>query len=91
MKHLIAFLAALFIALPAVAQTHQGVGVVKSVDQAKGTMMLKHEPIKSLNWPGMTMSFSVRDRKLLSQVKPEQKIAFDFVEEKGRYVITTVK
>jgi len=91
MKRTIILLAALLLASPAFAQTHQGVGVVKGVDQAKGTVTLKHEAIKSLGWPGMTMKFDVRDKKLLSSAKPEQKVTFDFVEEKGHYVITTMK
>lgn len=91
MKRMTVLLAALLIALPAMAQTHQAVGVVKRVDQAKGVVAIKHDPVKSLGWPGMTMDFSVRDRKVLSKVKPEQKVSFDFVEEQGRYVITTMK
>lgn len=91
MKRMTVLLAALLISLPAMAQTHQGVGVVKGVDQAKGIVTLKHEAIKSLNWPGMTMKFDVRERKVLSTVKPEQKVTFDFVEEKGRYVIVGFK
>jgi Cu(I)/Ag(I) efflux system protein CusF len=73
------------------AQTHQATGVVKRIDAAKGVVSVKHDPIKSLNWPGMTMDFNVRDPKLLAGVKPDQKVRFEFVEEKGRYVITGIK
>jgi len=89
MKRVAVLLAGLAIAWPAFA--HEGVGVIKGMDQDKGTVTLKHEAIKSLNWPGMTMKFDVRDKKLLSGVKPEQKVSFDFVEEKGRYVINSMK
>ena len=75
----------------AYAQSHQATGVVKRIDPAKGVVALKHDPIKSLGWPGMTMDFSVRDKKLLTGLKPEQKVSFEFVDEKGRYVITGVK
>jgi len=75
----------------ALAQSHQATGVVKRVDPAKGVVSLKHGPIKSLNWPGMTMEFNVRDPKLLAGVKPDQQVKFEFVEDKGRYVITSIK
>ncbi|MBI4294308.1 MAG: copper-binding protein [Betaproteobacteria bacterium] len=91
MKRLSIFIAAMLIALPAAAQTHQAAGVVTKVDEAKNSIEIKHEAIKSLNWPGMTMSFEVRDRKLLSVVKPQQKVTFELVQEKGRYVIVGIK
>ncbi len=91
MKRLSIIAAALLIALPAVAQTYQATGVVKKIDAAKGSIEIKHEAIKSLNWPGMTMSFAVRDKKLLSAVKPEQKVNFELVKEKDSYVISGIK
>lgn len=91
MKFLLRLMVLLSFASIAFAQTHQGTGVVKRIDAAKGVVSLKHDPVKSLNWPGMTMNFNVRDPKLLAGVKPEQQIKFEFVEEKGRYVITGIK
>ena len=81
MKFLLKVVFAMLFAGAAFAQSHQATGVVS----------LKHDPIKSLNWPGMTMNFSVRDPKLLAGVKPEQQVKFVFVEEKGSYVITSIK
>ena len=65
MKAIQAFLIALLLTVagtPAQAQTaaaHPATGVVKSVDRAKGTVTLAHGPVKSLNWPAMTMPFTV--------------------------------
>jgi Cu(I)/Ag(I) efflux system protein CusF len=73
------------------AQSTQATGVVKGIDAAKGVVMLKHDAIKSLKWPAMTMEFGVRDKKLLDGLKPEQKVAFEFVQEKSGYVITSIK
>jgi len=75
----------------AFAQAHQATGVVKRIDASKGVVSLKHDPVKSLNWPGMTMDFNVRDAKLFVGIKPDQQVRFEFVEEKGRYVITAIK
>ncbi len=70
---------------------HKGAGTVKNVDSAKGTVTIAHDPVKSLNWPAMTMDFEVRDKAKLAALKPGQKIEFEFVEEKGKYAITGVK
>lgn len=72
----------------AAAQTHNAVGVVKSVNAEKGTVTIAHEPVASLNWPGMTMGFKPQDTKLLERLKPGQKIQFRFVQQGKDYVIT---
>ncbi len=85
-------LSGLIAAGSALAQVHEGHGVVKKVDPAKGTVTLKHEAIKSLEWPGMTMDFPVKDKAVLSKLKPEQAVTFSLEQEKpGRYVITQIK
>lgn len=91
MKRLLLLFSAAIFTLGAQAQMHQGVGIVAKVDRAKGSVMVKHEAIASLSLPGMTMGFDVRDKKLLAGLKPEQKISFEFVVEKGRYVIIAVR
>ena len=91
MKFALKLIFLLSIAGVAYAQSHQATGVVIRVDAAKGVVALQHGPIKSLDWPGMTMDFSVRDPKLLTAIKPKQKVTFELVEEKGRYVITSIK
>jgi Cu(I)/Ag(I) efflux system protein CusF len=73
------------------SKTHKGTGVVKSVDGQKGTITIDHEPVPSLNWSAMTMSFSARDNKLLHGVKAGQKVDFEFVQHGSKYVVTSVK
>jgi Cu/Ag efflux protein CusF len=71
---------------------HTATGVVKKVDAKSGAVTLAHDPIKSLNWPAMTMDFRVRDKASLATLKPGQKIEFELVEEKkGSYVISRIK
>jgi len=91
MKFLLKAVFVFLFSAAAFAQSHQATGVVKRIDAAKGVVSMKHDPVKSLNWPGMTMNFYVRDPKLLAGVKPEQSVKFEFIEEKGRYVITGIK
>ena len=71
--------------------THDGTGVVKSINAADGVVTVAHEPIKSLSWPSMTMGFKVKDKTLLNQVKPGDKVQFTFVQTGRDYVITNIK
>lgn len=73
------------------AQTHKGVGVVKSLDAQKGTVMLAHEPIASLRWPAMTMRFIAKDRKMLDKLTPGRKVEFEFVQQDKDYILTRLK
>jgi Cu(I)/Ag(I) efflux system membrane fusion protein len=75
----------------AVTETHQGKGKINSVDAKAGKINLSHEPIASLDWPGMTMDFDVQDKDSLTKLKPGQKITFKLIEAgKGKYVISEI-
>ena len=72
-------------------QSHKGTGIVTNVDRAGGKVTLKHDPIKSLNWPTMTMAFSVKDKAMLDKVKQGAKVDFSFTQSGKDYVITEIK
>lgn len=69
----------------------EAVGVVKQVDQAKGTVVITHEPIKSLGWSSMTMDFRIEDKKLFDKLKQGKKVNFEFIIRGEDYVVTKVK
>ena len=73
------------------SSVHKGTGVVKKVDASKGAVTLDHEPIKSANWSAMTMTFTVKDKKMLENVKSGQKVQFEFVQEGKENVISRIK
>lgn len=73
------------------AKLHKGVGVVKSADAKKGTVTIAHEPVESLNWPAMTMTFKAKDKAMLDQVKPGAKVEFSFVQSGKDYIVTDIK
>ncbi len=75
---------------PAV-KTHHGVGVVKKVDVAKGSVTISHGAIKSIGWPAMTMTFAVKEKGLLSRLAEGQKVEFDFVQEGSDSTIVKLK
>ncbi len=67
------------------------VGVVDEINPTKGIVTISHEPIKSLDWPAMTMDFTVQDKKLLGKMAKGKKIHFAFVEHRGNYLITRAR
>jgi len=71
--------------------THKATGVVKKVDPKAGTVTLAHDPVKSLNWSAMTMSFTVKDKALLDKLAIDKKAEIEFVQQGKDYVITSVK
>ena len=71
--------------------THTATGVVKKVEPTAGRITLHHDPIAALGWPSMTMPFTVKDRKILTSVRPDQKVQFDFVQAGGAPVITAIR
>ena len=73
------------------AARHEAVGTVKSVDPAAGTVTLAHGPVKSLNWPAMTMGFAVKDKTLFDKLSVGKKVNVEIVQQGGNYVITAVK
>lgn len=73
------------------AGTHQMNAVVKAVDVANGKVTLAHEPVKSLNWPAMTMGFSVKDKALFDNLAVGKKVEVEFVEQGSDYVVIGVK
>ena len=68
-------------------------GTVKSVDAAKGKLVIDHEPIAALKWPRMTMDFQLADKAMAEKVKAGEKVHFTLApgEKKGGYVITAIE
>lgn len=70
---------------------HQGQGVLEAINE-DGTVSITHEPIASLNWPAMTMDFTLANSSLAAGIKPGSAITFELVERSpGEYVITKLQ
>ena len=54
-------------------------------------LTLKHGDIKHMDMPGMTMVFTARDKRLLVNVKPGDKVKFMVVNEGGKMVVTDIQ
>lgn len=70
---------------------HQATGVVKAADPVKGTVTLVHGPVKTLNWPAMTMRFAVKDKSFFDKLAVDKKVTVDFAKQGVDYVVTAVK
>lgn len=71
----------------------QGTGKVVSVDTEKHTIKLTHDPIKALNWPKMTMTFTADSSVDLSGYEVGDSVAFTLkpVEKNGYNIINLKK
>lgn len=67
-------------------------GKVVSVDAGKNTIKIKHDPIKSLGWPVMTMTFTADSGVELSSYKEGDAVSFTLKPAgKDDYTISTIK
>jgi Cu/Ag efflux protein CusF len=64
---------------------------VRKIDKEAKKITLKHEDIKSLDMPGMTMVFQVKDAVLLDKAKVGEKIKFKVIKEGTAYVVTEIQ
>jgi len=63
---------------PAAGQkSSKGTGLIQQIDRDKGVITIKHGPLQGLNMPPMTMSFLVKDKAMLSNLQPLQKVDFE--------------
>ena len=62
-------------------------GEVRSVDKAAGKITIKHGPMPKFDMPPMTMAYPVKDKAMLEQVKPGDKIKFDVDSVGGEFTV----
>jgi Cu/Ag efflux protein CusF len=66
-----------FLILPAIIWANEWVeGEVKRVDIANAKVTIKHEEIKDLGMPPMTMVFTLKDPEWVKRLTPGQQIRF---------------
>ncbi|MBB4275417.1 copper-binding protein [Rhizobium mongolense] len=66
-------------------------GVVNKVDAKAKKVTIKHEDLKSLDMPAMTMVFRVDDPALLEKLKAGSNIEFVAQRVNGKLTVTEVK
>ena len=66
-------------------------GDVRKIDKEAGKLTLKHGEIKSLDMPGMTMVFVVKDKAMLDRLQPGEKIRFKAINDAGKFTVTEIQ
>ncbi|MGO7586511.1 copper-binding protein [Rhizobium ruizarguesonis] len=66
-------------------------GVVNKVDAKAKKVTIKHEDLKNLDMPAMTMVFRVEDSALLERLKEGSNIEFVAERVNGKLTVTEVK
>ena len=66
-------------------------GEVRKVDKEAKKITLRHEELKQLDMPPMTMVFQVKDPAMLDRVKPGDKVKFKAQNTGGTLVITEIE
>jgi Cu(I)/Ag(I) efflux system protein CusF len=69
----------------------QGIGIVKAIDTAQGTITLQHQAIASIHWPAMTMPFKVASPDLLKVAKAGDKVQFTLRPAGADSTVTAIK
>ena len=66
-------------------------GEVVKVDLAQSKVTVKHEEIKNLDMPGMTMVFFAPEKSVIEGLKQGDKREFEFGDMNGRMIVKQVK
>ncbi len=66
-------------------------GEVRKIDKQSGKLTLKHGAIKNLDMPGMTMVFTVKDKAMLDNVQPGDKVRFKAISKGGTLIVTEMQ
>lgn len=74
--------------MPASASADMADGEVRKVDKENKKITLKHGVIKSLDMPGMTMVFGIKDAAMLDNLKAGDKVKFK-AEQTGSAIVVT--
>jgi Cu/Ag efflux protein CusF len=62
-------------------------GEVRKIDKAAGKVTIKHGPMPKFDMPAMTMVYRVKDKAMLDQLKPGDKIRFDADGVGGEFTV----
>lgn len=66
-------------------------GEIRKVDKDAGKLTIKHGPIASMDMPPMTMVYRVKDRAMLDQVKPGDKVRFVADKIGGAFTVMQIE
>jgi Cu/Ag efflux protein CusF len=94
MKNLVRIALAATLAIGAAAGAHAQEftkGVVNKIDAKTNKVTIKHEELKNLDMPAMTMVFRVEDPAIQAKLKEGASIEFVAERVNGKLTVTQVK
>jgi Cu/Ag efflux protein CusF len=65
-------------------------GVVREIDRANSRVKIVHGPIPSIGMPSMTMTFKVKDSKLLDHVRQGDQVSFEIEQSGLGWIVTNL-
>ncbi|WP_426236476.1 copper-binding protein [Pseudomonas sp. TWP3-2] len=72
------------------AQVANAEGTIKSLDTTKHTVTISHGAVPAVQWPPMTMAFSVTEDQLTA-LKVGDHVSFSFKIKDGKAAIVSIK
>ena len=66
-------------------------GEVRKVDKAAGKLTIKHGAMPKFDMPPMTMAYRVKDKAMLDQLQPGDKIKFDADAVGGEFTVLSLQ
>lgn len=66
-------------------------GVVKAIDGESKKVTIAHEPIPALNWPAMTMRFTLTPQTQLNGITPGDSVTLHFVQQGNLSLLQDIK
>jgi Cu(I)/Ag(I) efflux system protein CusF len=66
-------------------------GEIRKVDKDNKKLTIRHGPLKSLDMPGMTMVFGVKDETVLDKVQTGEKVRFQAEKIDGKFIVTAIE
>lgn len=73
------------------ASSSMTAGEIRKVDKQAGKVTIRHEELKNLDMPAMTMVFRATDLAMLDRVKAGDKVSFIADKVGGQYVVTEME
>ncbi|QJI41098.1 copper-binding protein [Pseudomonas sp. ADAK2] len=72
------------------AQVANAEGTIKAIDTTKHTVTISHGAVPAVQWPPMTMAFSVTEDQMTG-LKAGDRVSFSFRLEGGKATIVSIK
>lgn len=71
-------------------KTAEGMGEIRAIRADEESITLHHEPMPDMNWPAMTMDFTLQSADQVSGLEVGDKVHFVMQPDNGEYLILEI-